>query len=146
LLVVLAVLSLGAGLTVIVLVMMRGRDEPPSLSPVVATPAVPAPPPPTTSEEAKPLEAVAPTAAPAMLPSEAGPAVRTRGAPKQERAAATPSAAPIPAAQTPSSSPIGASVTTESPAASARPTTPANCTPPYYYDSKMNRVFKKECL
>jgi hypothetical protein len=140
------VLTVGAGLTIIALVIMRGHDEPPSLSPAVATPVVPALPPPTTSEEAKPLEAVAPAAASAILPSEAGPAVRTRSAPKQERAAATPSAAPILAAQTPSSSPVGASVATESPAASARPVTPANCTPPYYYDSKMNRVFKKECL
>jgi eukaryotic-like serine/threonine-protein kinase len=154
LLIVLAVLTLGAGLTVIAVAMMRGHDESPPLSPstgapvaepVVTTPPVPASAPPTTPEQAKPLEAVAPAAATAMIPSEAGPAVRTRGAPKQERAAATPSAAPIPAAQT-SSSPVGASAATESPAASAHPATPANCNPPYYYDSKMNRVFKKECL
>jgi hypothetical protein len=33
-----------------------------------------------------------------------------------------------------------------SPRASAHPNPPANCNPPYYYDSNGFRIFKKECL
>jgi serine/threonine-protein kinase len=144
-LVVIGALGLGAGIAAIAAVMIKGRDgSPQPFSPsggmtgTIAAPAA-SPTPPAASEEVKPLDAVAPSAETVVLPPDGGPTVRSRGAPRQERAALPSSTAPSPAAQTPSSSPVAAS-------ASASPATPPNCTPPYYYDSKMNRVFKKECL
>jgi serine/threonine-protein kinase len=85
------------------------------------------------------VTSASPTAETAIPPADAARAGRPRNAPSKEHEA-------TPAAQTPSSSPVAASASAElPPAASARPA-PPNCTPPYYYDSKMNRVFKKECL
>jgi eukaryotic-like serine/threonine-protein kinase len=147
-----AVLGIGGGIGAIAAVTIFGRDgSPQPFSPTAGgastIPAVSPSPPPTGSEGARPLDAVLPIAETAVFPPDGGRAVRSRGVPRQERDAPPASAAPSPAAQTPSSSPVAASASAELPsAASARPSTPPNCTPPYYYDSKMNRVFKKECL
>jgi serine/threonine-protein kinase len=71
----------------------------------------------------------------AVLPSDIGRATKSREAPSREHEAPPASAA---AAQPPSSAPVP-------PAASQRAASPG-CNPPFYYDSSGNRVFKKECL
>jgi serine/threonine-protein kinase len=143
-----AVLGLGIGIAAIAAVMVRARDDSPSpsaqgVAPLpspavfsaapVASPSLPA-----ASETA--LDVAPPPAA--IAAPDAGRSARSRGAKPEHETPA--SAGPSPAAQTPSSSPVAASTSAELPAP-ARSAAP-NCNPPYYYDSKMNRVFKKECL
>ncbi|HEX9295298.1 MAG TPA: protein kinase [Polyangiaceae bacterium] len=144
LLVILAVLGLGAGIAVIAAVTARGRDgsAQPSSSTAggAAVPSIEVSSPPIASEAVSPLDAVPPPAETAVAPPDGGRLGRARGAPKQNRDVPVASAVPLPTAHPPSS-PVPVS-----PTASERPASPPKCNPPFYFDSKMNRVFKKECL
>jgi cytoskeletal protein RodZ len=148
LLVLLAVLGVGSVVAAVAAMTMRARDESsprfsasaPAAETISAT-SLPAgtavdtavgPAPSTTPSP--------PDAESAALASDAARPVRSRTAPKQEREAPVANAAP-------SSPPVAPSASAEAPTGtSARPGATPNCTPPYYYDSKMNRIFKKECL
>jgi serine/threonine protein kinase len=160
--------SLAVGAVVAVIAAVSGRSSPMAGSPAAPTGAAPqvavsavgtsaavaAPLPamdsassPTDSEGARATGDVPPDAASLVLPPDARKPVRTRGVPRQDRGAPLASAAPSPLVHAPSSSPVVASPSTQVlPAASDRPAAAPNCTPPFYYDSKMNRVFKRECL
>jgi serine/threonine-protein kinase len=144
------VFLLGVGaMAGIAALVMPGRNESPQPFPSsavtagsipTATPSIVVAADPTPSP---PLAASSSPAAPSATPAfDAGFAVRSRATPKQERD--VPRATALPAATMPSPA---ASPSTQAPAAVSTPAaTPVNCNPPYYYDSKMNRVFKKECL
>jgi serine/threonine-protein kinase len=80
--------------------------------------------------------AAAATAAPPETTATAA-AVGTALAPPPEPVAAPPDTA---------AAAVTASATTKPPAATARPVAKPNCNPPYYFDAKGSRIFKKECL
>jgi hypothetical protein len=150
---ILALLSSVAVAVAIVVVLFLGRRDgsaPQTASPVPA----PAPSPPTSrAEVAAPVDAT-PTAENVAASGSGGKPVNARGSPRQDSrssSAASPTAhanSPAGAAPAQTAPPAQSTPPLQPPASalSERPASAPNCNPPYYYDAKFNRVFKKECL
>jgi serine/threonine-protein kinase len=148
-------LALGLALIALVFVVVRptalgGRASPPRQSPTGDSPSAPiawtaAPIAPTPEPLASTPAPIA--LAPETIASSAPSSAEARHEPAPPRIAPRPpSVEPRAAAPQPTASKPATSASATAPPAATKPSALMSCTPPFYFDDKGARVFKKECV